>query len=31
VAWLLYHQIIRSPRPTEWSRVYAPERMRRAV
>lgn len=24
VAWLLYRQIIRSPRPTEWSRVYAP-------
>jgi cytochrome d ubiquinol oxidase subunit I len=31
VAWLLYRQIIRSPRPTEWSRVYAPGRMRRAV
>lgn len=26
VAWLLYRQIIRSPRPTEWSRVYAPPR-----
>jgi cytochrome d ubiquinol oxidase subunit I len=24
VAWLLYHQILRSPRPTEWTRVYAP-------
>jgi cytochrome d ubiquinol oxidase subunit I len=24
VAWLLYRQIIRSPRPTEWTRVYAP-------
>jgi cytochrome d ubiquinol oxidase subunit I len=24
VAWLLYRQIIRSPRPTEWSRTYAP-------
>jgi cytochrome d ubiquinol oxidase subunit I len=24
VAWLLYRQIIRSPRPTEWIRVYAP-------
>ena len=24
VAWLLYRQIIRSPRPTEWSRIYAP-------
>jgi cytochrome d ubiquinol oxidase subunit I len=24
VAWLLYRQIIRSPRPTEWSRLYAP-------
>ena len=31
VAWLLYRQIIRSPRPTEWSRVYAPARLRRAV
>jgi cytochrome d ubiquinol oxidase subunit I len=31
VAWLLYHQIIRSPRPTEWSRVYAPAGLRRAV
>jgi cytochrome bd-type quinol oxidase subunit 1 len=25
VAWLLYSQIIRSPRDTEWSRRYAPE------
>ena len=24
VAWLLYHQIIRSPRPAEWSRIYSP-------
>jgi cytochrome d ubiquinol oxidase subunit I len=31
VAWLLYRQIIRSPRPTEWSRLYAPAGMRRAV
>ena len=31
VAWLLYRQIIRSPRPTEWSRVYAPARLRRVV
>ena len=30
VVWLLYRQIIRSPRATEWSRVYAPERLRRA-
>jgi cytochrome d ubiquinol oxidase subunit I len=30
VVWLLYRQIIRSPRATEWSRVYAPERVRRA-
>jgi cytochrome bd ubiquinol oxidase subunit I len=29
VVWLLYRQIIRSPRTTEWSRVYAPERIRR--
>jgi len=29
VAWLLYRQIIRSPRPTEWSRVYAPAGVRR--
>jgi cytochrome d ubiquinol oxidase subunit I len=26
VAWLLYRQIIRSPRPDEWSRIYAPRR-----
>jgi cytochrome d ubiquinol oxidase subunit I len=25
VAWLLYSQIIRSPRDSEWSRRYAPE------
>jgi cytochrome d ubiquinol oxidase subunit I len=31
VTWLLYRQIIRSPRPTEWSRVYAPAGLRRAV
>jgi cytochrome bd ubiquinol oxidase subunit I len=31
VAWLLYRQIIRSPRRTEWSRVYVPAGMRRAV
>jgi len=24
VAWLLYRQILRSPRPTEWTRVYRP-------
>jgi cytochrome d ubiquinol oxidase subunit I len=30
VAWLLYRQIIRSPRPTEWSRVYAPGGVARA-
>ncbi len=24
VAWLLYRQIIRSPRPDEWTRIYAP-------
>jgi cytochrome d ubiquinol oxidase subunit I len=23
VVWLLYRQIIRSPTPTEWSRIYA--------
>jgi cytochrome d ubiquinol oxidase subunit I len=28
VVWLLYRQIIRSPRATEWSRVYSPERIR---
>ncbi|MGH7581109.1 MAG: cytochrome ubiquinol oxidase subunit I [Gemmatimonadales bacterium] len=26
VAWLLYRQIIRSPRPDEWTRLYAPRR-----
>ena len=26
VAWLLYRQIIRSPRPDEWTRLYAPKR-----
>jgi cytochrome d ubiquinol oxidase subunit I len=26
VGWLLYRQIIRSPRPDEWTRLYAPER-----
>ncbi len=30
VVWLLYRQIIRSPRSTEWTRVYAPSRLRRA-
>jgi cytochrome d ubiquinol oxidase subunit I len=30
VAWLLYRQIIRSPRPTEWTRIYAPSGTRRA-
>ena len=30
VVWLLYRQIIRSPRPTEWSRIYAPEGVTRA-
>src|SRR5215218_4709806 len=29
VAWLLYRQIIRSPKSSEWSRVYAPAVMRR--
>jgi hypothetical protein len=24
VVWLLYRQIIRSPRSTEWTRVYHP-------
>ena len=28
VAWLLYRQIIRSPRPAEWSRIYAPREPR---
>jgi cytochrome d ubiquinol oxidase subunit I len=31
VAWLLYRQIIRSPRDTEWSRVYAPVGLVRAL
>jgi cytochrome d ubiquinol oxidase subunit I len=26
VGWLLYRQILRSPRGSEWSRIYAPER-----
>jgi cytochrome d ubiquinol oxidase subunit I len=30
VAWLLYRQIIRSPKSTEWSRTYAPARVERA-
>jgi cytochrome d ubiquinol oxidase subunit I len=30
VAWLLYRQILRSPRSSEWSRVYSPGRLRRA-
>jgi cytochrome d ubiquinol oxidase subunit I len=30
VVWLLYRQIIRSPRSSEWSRVYAPGRISRA-
>jgi cytochrome d ubiquinol oxidase subunit I len=30
VAWLLYRQIIRSPRPDEWTRIYAPRRAIRA-
>ena len=29
VAWLLYRQIIRSPRPGEWTRTYAPRRLSR--
>jgi cytochrome d ubiquinol oxidase subunit I len=28
VVWLLYRQIIKSPRSTEWSRVYRPEARR---
>jgi cytochrome d ubiquinol oxidase subunit I len=31
VAWLLYRQIIRSPRETEWSRIYVPAGLPRAV
>ncbi|MBA3344586.1 MAG: cytochrome ubiquinol oxidase subunit I, partial [Gemmatimonadales bacterium] len=30
VAWLLYRQIIRSPRPDEWSRLYLPSGTGRA-
>jgi cytochrome d ubiquinol oxidase subunit I len=30
VVWLLYRQIIRSPKSTEWSRVYTPAPVRRA-
>jgi cytochrome d ubiquinol oxidase subunit I len=30
VAWLLYRQIIRSPKTSEWSRVYSPVVMRSA-
>ena len=30
VAWLLYRQIIRSPRPAEWTRVYSPPSPHRA-
>jgi cytochrome bd ubiquinol oxidase subunit I len=30
VAWLLYRQIIRSPKSSEWSRVYSPSEARRA-
>jgi cytochrome d ubiquinol oxidase subunit I len=30
VAWLLYRQIIRSPKASEWSRRYAPARPERA-
>jgi cytochrome d ubiquinol oxidase subunit I len=30
VAWLLYRQIIRSPRTSEWSRVYSPREAPRA-
>jgi hypothetical protein len=29
VAWLLYRQIIRSPKSSEWSRVYTPATLRR--
>src|SRR5215207_4396440 len=31
VVWLLYRQIIRSPRPTEWNRIYAPGGLPRAA
>ncbi len=30
VAWLLYHQIIRSPKSSDWSRVYSPDPARHA-
>jgi cytochrome bd ubiquinol oxidase subunit I len=30
VVWLLYRQIIRSPKATEWSRTYTPGRLERA-
>ncbi|MEZ0333796.1 MAG: cytochrome ubiquinol oxidase subunit I [Gemmatimonadales bacterium] len=30
VAWQLYRQIIRSPRPDEWSRIYDPAQVARA-
>jgi cytochrome d ubiquinol oxidase subunit I len=30
VAWLLYRQIIRSPKSTDWSRVYSPAATRHA-
>jgi len=30
VGWLLYRQILRSPRSREWSRVYSPGGLRRA-
>jgi cytochrome d ubiquinol oxidase subunit I len=30
VVWLLYRQIIRSPKSIEWSRLYAPARARSA-
>jgi cytochrome d ubiquinol oxidase subunit I len=29
VAWLLYRQIIRSPRPDEWTRIYDPRKVAR--
>ncbi len=31
VVWLLYRQIIRSPSPTEWSRLYSPGRTEHAA
>jgi cytochrome d ubiquinol oxidase subunit I len=30
VAWLLYRQIIRSPKSSEWSRIYSPPETRSA-